>query len=107
MVMKDTDYIKWNSNIKYINHCAYIPDIYLYNKGLSKHQTTFGKGVIVYSWLKIQNFQHVIFLRQSEAMYLTFFKNFSSKFNFRLIMIQKQQIFPELHVLVLYSKTRQ
>lgn len=34
-------------NIKYIKHCAYIPNINLYNKALStsKCQTTFGKSV--------------------------------------------------------------
>lgn len=32
-------------DIKYIRHCAYIPNINLYNKALSKCQTTFGKSV--------------------------------------------------------------
>lgn len=32
-------------DIKYIKHCAYIPNINLYNKALSKRQTTFGKSV--------------------------------------------------------------
>lgn len=34
-------------DIKYIKHCAYIPNINLYNKALctSKCQTTFGKSV--------------------------------------------------------------
>lgn len=42
MEIKDTT---GNYDIKYIKHCAYIPNINLYNKALSKRQTTFGKSV--------------------------------------------------------------